>query len=105
MDEQKDENVMTFMMGLVQEKHGDDVDANFLKVEADRLYMEFGERLVSYFEPMLTDDQKEEFDNLVESASSQDVILEFLTRSIDNLEGQIINVLMQFKTDYINGVI
>lgn len=99
---QKDPNVMTFMMQMVQEKHGDSVDSNFLQQEADKLYEEFGDRLVSYFEPMLTDEQKVQFDELVGQEAGQDKLLEFLIGAIENLEQKILDVLMQFKNEYLS---
>jgi hypothetical protein len=98
---QKDPNVMTFMMQMVQEKHGDNVDNNFLQQEADKLYEEFGDRLVNYFEPMLTDEQKGQFDQLVGQGVDQDKLLEFLVGAIENLEQRILEVLMQFKNEYL----
>ena len=98
---QKDPNVMTFMMQMVQEKHGDSVDSKFLEGEADRLYEEFGDRLVNYFEPMLTDEQRTQFDELVGQGVDQDKLLEFLITAIDNLEQRILDVLMQFKNEYL----
>ncbi|MDD3647818.1 MAG: hypothetical protein PHS44_04965 [Candidatus Dojkabacteria bacterium] len=99
---QKDPNVMTFMMQMVQEKHGDSVDSKFLEEEATKLYDEFGDRLVSYFEPMLSDEQKGQFDELVSQGSDQDKLLEFLIGSIDNLEQRILDTLNQFKTEYMS---
>jgi len=98
---QKDPNVMSFMMQMVQEKHGDSIDSKFLQEESDKLYEEFGDRLVSYFEPMLTDEQKGQFDTLVGQGSDQDKLLEFLIGAIDNLEQKILDVLMQFKNEYL----
>ncbi|MBU0975923.1 MAG: hypothetical protein ABIE03_03400 [Patescibacteria group bacterium] len=97
---QKDPNVMTFMMQMIQEKHGDSVDSKFLEEEATKLYDEFGDRLVGYFEPMLTDEQKGQFDELVTQGSDQDKLLEFLVGSIDNLEQRILDTLNQFKSEY-----
>lgn len=99
---QKDPNVMTFMMQIIQEKHGDSVDSKFLEEEASRLYDEFGDRLVSYFEPMLTEEQRNQFDELVTQGADQDKLLEFLVGSIDNLEQRILDTLNQFKAEYMN---
>ncbi len=101
--EPKDPNVYSFMMQLVQEKHGDDVDAEFLQNESDRLYLEFGDKLVSVFEPMLSEEQKQVFDSMVEQNSSQENILGFLTESIENLEDRIMDVLIKYKQEYINN--
>lgn len=98
--EQKDPNVMAFMMQMVQEKHGNEVESKFLEEESNKLYEEFGNNLVNYFEPMLTDDQKTQFDQLVQQGSSQDKLLEFLVGAIENLEQKILQVLAQFKNKY-----
>lgn len=98
---QKDPNVMTFMMQMVQEKHGDNVDSTFLEEEASKLYDEFGDKLVSYFEPMLTDEQKVQFDGLVQQGADQNKLLEFLVGAIENLEQKILDILTQFKNDYL----
>jgi len=99
-NEKKDENVFSFMMQLVQEKHGDDVSAEFLNTESERLYLEFGEKLVEYFEPMLNPEKKQEFDSLVEQGSEQDVIMNFLVTNIENLEQKIMDVLASYRQAY-----
>jgi len=99
--EEKDPNVMTFMMQIVQEKHGDAVDSKFLEEESNRLYDEFGDRLVGYFEPMLSEEQKTQFDALVQQGGDQNQLLEFLIGAIENLEQKILDVLMQFKNEYL----
>jgi hypothetical protein len=100
-DELKDQNVLSFMMQLVQEKHGADTDSEFLTQESNRLYDSFGDELVTYFEPMLSDDQKVEFDKLVEQGGDQEQLLNFLIQSIPELEKQIMNVLVQFRSKYL----
>lgn len=97
----KDQNVLTFMMSLVQEKYGDDVDMGFLNSESNRLYDLFGDQLVTYFEPMLSDDQKKDFDQLVNQQSNQDQLLNFLIQAIPDLENKILQVLVAFKTEYL----
>lgn len=99
---QKDPNVISFMMQIVQEKHGDSVDSKFLEEESSKLYDEFGDRLVGYFEPMLSDEQKTQFDNLVKEGADQNKLLEFLIASIENLEQKILDTLMQFKSEYLS---
>ena len=98
---QRDPNVMTFMMQIIQEKHGDSVDSKFLQEESERLYDEFGDRLVNYFEPMLSDEQKVQFDQLVAQGVDQNKLLEFLIGAIDDLEQKILDTLNQFKNEYI----
>lgn len=98
---QKDPYVMAFMMQIVQEKHGDLIDSKFLEQEASRLYEEFGDKLVSYFEPMLTEEQSLQFDNLVKGGADQSILVNFLMNSIENLQERIQEVLIQFKNDYI----
>lgn len=102
MDNQsKDQNVLSFMMQLVQEKHGDDTGMEFLNTESERLYNTFGDNLVKYFEPQLSEEQKTKFDELISSAQSQDKMLEFLLDAIPNLEEQIMDVLIKFREDYL----
>ncbi len=100
MQIQRDPNVMAFMMQIIQEKKGDSVDSNTLQQEAVKLYDEFGDRLVSYFEPMLSEEQKQQFDNLVGQGADQNQLLEFLVGAIDNLEQKILDTLTQFKNEY-----
>jgi hypothetical protein len=102
-DEEKDQNVYSFMMQLVQEKHGDDVDVEFLNAESDRLYDLFGNVLLQYFEPQLNEEQKQQFDQLIEANENQDNLLNFLVENIGDLEQQIIKVLVSFRTEYITG--
>lgn len=99
--DQKDQNVLSFMMQLVQEKHGEDVEMDFLNQEANRLYDSFGDQLVNYFEPMLTEEQKQQFDQLVDQAADQDGLLNFLVQSIPDLENQIMNVLVDYRSKYL----
>lgn len=97
----KDQNVVSFMMQLIQEKHGDEVDINFLNQEADKLYNQFGDQLVTYFEPQLTPEQRESFDKMVSGGSDQDKMLDFLIDAIPTLEEQIMDVLVKFRADYL----
>ena len=97
----KDQNVLTFMMSLVQEKYGDDIDMTFLNTESGRLYDLFGDQLVTYFEPMLSEDQKKDFDLLVNQQNNQDQLLNFLIQAIPDLENKILQVLVAFKTEYL----
>jgi len=97
----KDQNVMSFMMQLIQEKYGDEVDIDFLNSEADKLYDVFGNNLVSYFEPMLTEEQKTEFDQLVSQSPDQEKLLTYLMGAIPNLEQQILQVLVDFRAQYL----
>lgn len=98
----KDQNVLSFMMQLVQEKFGDEIEIDFLNQESDRLYDLFGNNLVDYFEPMLSEEQKLQFDQLVATAPEQEKLLEFLINNIPNLEQQILQVLVNFRTEYLN---
>jgi hypothetical protein len=97
----RDQNVLSFMMQLVQEKHGDEIDINFLNTEADKLYMEFGDKLVSYFEPQLSEEQKKKFDELIAKGKGQDEMLNFLVDSIPDLEEQIMQVLIEYRATYL----
>lgn len=97
----KDQNVLAFMRELVQLKHGEDVGLEELNNEANKLYDEFGDNLVGYFEPMLSPEQKEQFDKLVEQGADQEGLLGFLLQSIPDLERQIMQVLLEFKAKYL----
>jgi hypothetical protein len=101
--EEKDQNVYSFMMQIVQEKHGDDIDMDILNSEADILYDIFGDVLLQYFEPQLNAEQKQQFDKYVEAGEDQDNLLNFLVEVIPDLEQQIIQVLVKFRTDYLSG--
>lgn len=102
MNEQRDPNVLSFMMQLVQEKHGDGVTEEFLNDESNKLYNVFGDGLVGHFEPQLSETQKSEFDELVKNGVGQDELLNFLLQNIGDLEEQIMNILIQFRLDYLN---
>ena len=97
----KDQNVLSFMVQLVQEKYGDDTDLEFQNTEADRLYNLFGNNLVSYFEPMLTEDQKRQFDQMVKQGGNQEMLLSFLVQAIPDLETKIMQVLVSFRNAYL----
>lgn len=99
--EDKDQNVVSFMMQLVQEKYGDDIELDFLNSESERLYEDFGNNLVSYFEPMLSEEQKKEFDQIVSNGSQQDELLNYLLEAIPNLEEQILQVLVTYRASYL----
>ncbi len=101
--EEKDQNVYSFMMQIVQEKHGDDIDMDILNSEADILYDIFGDVLLQYFEPQLDAEQKQQFDKYVEAGEDQENLLNFLVEAIPDLEQQIIQVLVKFRTDYLSG--
>lgn len=100
---ERDQNVMSFMMQLIQQKHGDDVDLEFLNSEAERLYDSFGNALVDYFEPLLSDKQKLEFDSLIDQNNGQESILEFLMTAIPNLDQRIQQVLILYRDNYLKS--
>lgn len=100
-DAKKDQNVLSFITQMIQEKHGDDVSLDFLEVEKERLYIEFGEYLLETFEPMLNGSQKQQFSEIVENNSDPDQIQGFLFGSIENLEQKIIEALYEFKDNYL----
>jgi hypothetical protein len=99
----RDQNVMSFMMQLVQEKFGDDVELNFMNQESERLYNLFGNNLVSFFEPMLTDEQKTQFSALYSQNSDQEALLAFLIQSIPDLEMKMLQILVDFKNAYLTN--
>jgi len=99
----QDQNVLSYMMQIVQEKHGENVAYDFLQSESEKIYELFGNRLFDYFEPMLSAEQKEEFDKLVEEFADQDKLMSFLVDSIPNIEEKIMLTLEKFKEDYLQG--
>ena len=98
----KDQNVFSFMVQLVQEKYGDDVEIAFLNEEADRLYDLFSNNLVQYFEPLLSTEQKAQFDVLVKTQNNQEALLSFLIQAIPDLETRIMQVLVAFRNQYLS---
>ena len=105
ISDNRDQNVLSFMMQLVQEKHGDDIQIDFLNSESDRLYNIFGDKLVSFFEPQLSEEQKKSFDQMIAANKTQDDLMNFLIESISDLEEQIMQVLVQFREEYLqNGM-
>jgi len=100
-NENKDQNVLSFMMQLVQEKYGDDIEIDFLNQESNKLYDLFGNNLVRYFEPMLDETQKEQFDKMVKEQTNQDALLAFLIQAIPDLENKIMQVLVSFRSQYL----
>lgn len=100
-NQKKDANVMSFMMQLVQEKHGDEIEYTFLNSESEKLYNQFGDKLVSYFEPQLSEEQKTKFDKMIADSMGQDEMLNFLVDSIPDLEEQIMQVLIEYRAEYL----
>lgn len=101
INQNKDQNVLSFMVQLVQERYGDDTEMNFLNQESERLYDLFGNNLVSYFEPMLSDQQKIQFDQMVKQGGNQENLLSFLVQAIPDLENRIMQVLIAFRNAYL----
>ncbi len=101
----RDPNVLSFMLSLVQMKFGNEIDPEFLNNEANRLYDLFGDLLVDYFEPMMNEDQKNQFNALIDSGADQARILEFLIASIPQLDMKIQQVLLDFRDKYLSNAI
>lgn len=102
-DGSKDERVMGFMKQIIKEKHGQNIEEDFLNQEADMLYNKFTERLTSYFKQFISKEQEKELNKLIGQSANQDVVLTFLMESIDNFEAKIIYVLMNFRNDYLKN--
>ena len=101
---QRDPNVMAFMMEAVREKNKDTgVTPEFIQSETERLYDEFGEKLVENFEPMLSDEQIKTFDQVLQNGGTQENLLEFLKGCIPNLEMRIQEFLVTYKTRYLES--
>ena len=100
-NQERDQNVLSFMMQLVQQKYGDEVEVDFLTNECVRLYDGFGDALVDFFEPMLTNDQKKQFDKIIDGGADQNGVLEFLMSSIPSLDQKIQQVLAMYRNQYL----
>ncbi len=98
----KDPNVFTYMMQLVQQKYGDDVDSGFLEKNANDLYDKFAEELVSYFSPILSPEQKKSFDSMLENNVPEEKMVAYLFSIVDDVEGHIKQILDSFKDTYLN---
>ncbi len=99
---QRDPNVLAFMAQAVKEKYKDQqVTDEFMQTEANRLYDDFGNNLVSHFEPMLTEEQLKQFDELLQNGSTQDQLLQYLMSCIPDLTKKIEDVLVNYKEKYL----
>lgn len=99
---QRDPNVLAFMAQAVKEKYKDQqVTDEFMQTEANRLYDDFGNNLVSHFEPMLTEEQLKQFDELLQNGSTQDQLLQYLMSCIPDLTKKIEDVLVGYKEKYL----
>ena len=101
-NQQRDQNVLSFMMQLVQQKYGDEVESSFLVEESNKLYDKFGEALVDYFDPIMTEQQHKEFDKLSSEGANNSKVLEFLMREVPDLDTNIKKVLFMFRENYLN---
>jgi hypothetical protein len=101
-NQQRDQNVLSFMMQLVQQKYGDEVESSFLVEESNKLYDRFGEALVDYFDPLMNEEQHNEFNRLSTEEGSNSKVLEFLMREVPDLDTNIKKVLYMFKENYLN---
>ncbi len=97
----KDINVLSFLTQMIQEKHGDDASLEFLEVERERLYIEFGDFLLAKFEPLLSEEAKIEFAQISENYVNQDEVFQFLVNSIEDLETKIVDAMYEYKDNYI----
>lgn len=99
---QRDPRVLDFMAQAVREKFKDQqLTEEFISTEAARLYDQFGEELVSHFEPMLSKEQVTQFDGMLQAGETQDHLLEFLMGCIPDLTSKIEQVLLSYKDKYL----
>jgi len=97
----KDPNVYGWIIGFVQKKHGNEVDSSFIEQEATRLYDSFGDFLVKQFEPMLSEEQKSQFDQIVSAGADQMKLQEFLMTSIPDITEKLMGAMDQFEQNYL----
>lgn len=98
----RDPIVLEELKDLVRFKHGKNVDENFVEQESTRLYDVFSNQLISYFEPMLSEEQKQEFDDLAgQEGTDQEGLLNFLVGAIPDLQNQVMQALKEFEANYI----
>ncbi|MBD3280883.1 hypothetical protein GF389_05165 [Candidatus Dojkabacteria bacterium] len=95
--------LLSYLTQLIQEKHGDDVELEFIETERERLELDIKEKLLNYFEPMLATSAKKEFERMLESETEINVLMQFLFGTIDNLEEKIFEFLDKYKADYGNA--
>lgn len=93
--------VMNFLKQAVLIKHGDKVDQNFIDQETSKIYDDFGSGILNHFKPMISADQQEQLNKLIDESQNQEIILGFLMESIENFEQKIIQYLVEFKDTYI----
>lgn len=94
--------VFKFLQQAVITRHGVEKNRDFISLETNRIYDDFGSGILDHFKPMIKEDKQKQLNLIVES-QQQETILAFLMESIDNFEQKIIEYLMEYKEKYISG--
>ena len=97
------ESVMNFIKQIVREKYGNQAEVHFVNQEVSKIYNEFGNNLVAYFKPMISDQEKLKLDKLINQSVDHEVFLAFLMDSIVNFEQKIVKFLIKFRENYIKS--
>lgn len=98
----RDPQIMEELRELVRFKHGRGSEATFVEQESTRLYDLFSEQLISFFEPMISEEKKAEFDNLSSQPGvNQETLMGFLIETIPDLQNQVLQALHEFEANYI----
>lgn len=100
-DNLRDDRVMNFIKQMVREKYGPSMSEDNLTKDAEMLYEMFTENLVSYFKPYVSEEANNRLDNLLKKSTDKDTVLAFLMESVDNFEQKIVQVLMDFRSSYL----
>ena len=101
--EQKDQNVYNFLVQIIQEKRGNNLPWDQITTEADSLYEKLGDALVNTFEPEMSNENRDEFNNLVGQGYKQEDLQMYLLQNIPNLENRITQILENFKATYLSS--
>lgn len=101
LDIMKDSYLYSFLVEMVQEKHGDEIEIEFLESEVDHLNVDLSEKLLLYFEPMLEEALKVEFEELVQREASIGEILGFFASNISNFEEGVVDFLEHYRRRYL----
>ena len=93
----------SFLTQMIQQKHGDDADAEFIQTEIERLEIDLKEKLLAYLEPMLDMSSKIEFEEMLKQEVDLDSVVDFMFGAIPDIQTKIIGYLDKYKTDYGNA--
>ncbi|MBN1331718.1 hypothetical protein JW978_02405 [Candidatus Dojkabacteria bacterium] len=98
----KDSFIRSFLLQMVQEKHGDEAELEFIEKEVERLSYDLQEKLVAYFEPQMDSTSRAEFERLLNEGEDMNSTGQFLFGAIADLENKTIEFLDKYKSEYLN---